>query len=321
VGPNNYTVTINCRGKLKQLIDNSHDVTTTLLRTTSKTALERLVEPWGFDVDWQAAEDELDKVRCVDGASVFECIDMLSKQCSLFVRETSDGKLLVTDGAQAATGEPLVLGHNIHKFSVTQYEVMEHSAVTVKGQRIDRDQWGAAAVIDRLTEVGNNLASGLRPKTVQHYGNATDELLAKRASYELDQRSAEDRKVTITVFGVLQADGTAWDVGIKHRVKIPCEGIDTDMEVTELTYQLDGKSRFHTQLTLSPPPTTPTGNTGAKGTLSNLESVGLQGSNTGVWATVEAVQAPVVTDKFTSSFGMVQPSDVPLTLPEGFDDV
>lgn len=255
LGPNNYEVEFKARGKTKYLIDCSQQhPTSTMLRVTNREALETLVQPWGTEIVWEASEDQLDKVRFRDGAHVSDEIQRLAEDSSLYVTETRDGRLRITDGAYTETGEPLVLGTNILQFSTDQAEDQEQSEVLVKGQRIEVTSWGEAAVLPTQLKVRSTLDTAFRPLTVQHYGNATPEALAKRAQYEANKRSSISKQVLIEAFHVQQTTGAPWDLGVLHYVEIPPANVFELMEVTELEYIVTADKTLMTKLTFAPAP-------------------------------------------------------------------
>lgn len=254
VGPNSYTVTLTCRGKTKFLIDSSQQHPTgTMLRPTNKSIFETLISPWSVDLLWEADTIELDKQRFRDGGAVSDELQRVGEQCSLYMFETRDGKLRVMDGPGTVQGESLVLGTNILQFASSQSVAPERDVVTVKGQLINKDVWGVPAVLPTIQGIRDTLVNQFTPYTVKLYGNGTEELLTKRGQYEANRRSAKSKEIQVTVFYILQTDGTPWDLATLHFVSIPPAGINGTFEVVALEYQVDGGS-VSTTLTLSPPP-------------------------------------------------------------------
>lgn len=272
IGPDEYTVSFTARGKTKYLIDSSQQHETgTMLRPTNKAAFEKLVEPWQTELDWQAADTQLDKVRFRDGGAVSDELYRIAQQTSLYLFETRDGKLRVTDGATAETGEPIVLGTNILQFSTDQAEDTSRSEIKVKGQRIEKDQWGNEAVIPTVARVTDAWTEAFIPLTVQQYGNATDDLLQKRAQYEANKRSSISKTVVVDMFHVQQTTGAPWDLGVMHYVEIPPANVFDVMEVTELQYIIEPDKTLKTKVTLSPAPVSMA--TGGGGFLADVPAV------------------------------------------------
>lgn len=256
VGPSSYSVSFTVRGKTKYVIDSSHQHPTgTMLRPTNRTAIEELLAPWNLPVEWEAEEIQLDKVRLRDGGRVVDEVFRIAEMCSLYVHETRDGKVRVTDTTETATtGEPLVLGANILSFSADQADDPLRSQIIVKGQRIEKDQWGIEAVIPTLQTVEDSNIGFVAPIKVQLYGNGTEKLLQRRAQFEASKRNRQAKQITLDVFHVQQTDGQPWDLGVLHYVEIPPAGVFGLFEVIELVYDIQPDKTLKTTLTLSPVP-------------------------------------------------------------------
>lgn len=255
ISADSYEVTLTARGKTKYLIDSSHQhATTNIKNTTSKEAIEKLVQPWGLQLDWKAEAQKINLLRLRDGGKVVDEIQRVCVENGHFVYETRDGKLRVTDDTGQTTGEPLILGQNILSFSAEQSEEDAKSEVTVKGQRNDRSSWGEQAVLNTQKKIEDKWVGSKIPLTIQHYGDATPEALERRANFETNKRSAESKTLTIEVFHVQSTSGEPWDIGAVHYCEVPPEGIFDEFEVTELTYEVESDGTLKTTLTLSPPP-------------------------------------------------------------------
>jgi prophage tail gpP-like protein len=260
VGPNEYTVRFSARGKAKTLVDSSHQhPTTNELQTTNQKLIQKLVEPFGVELDWQAEEKDIKRWRLRDGGRVMDEIQRLCEQFSLYVHETADGKLRIQDKAGTSSGEPIMLGRNILSFSSEQSADMERQEVQVKGQLIDKDKWGDEAVIPTVKKVKDGSVPGVSPITVQLYGDAPDDLIEKRAEYEANKRASQAKRVSVEVFHVQQSGGAPWDIGEQHFVSIPPVGVSMMMEIVDLEYVVDADKTLMTNITLAPPPVSGTG--------------------------------------------------------------
>lgn len=255
MGPNEYTVKITARGKTKRLIDSSHQhPTTNMLQPTTKEVVEKLVEPWKTPIEWLGEVIKLDKMRFRDGARVVDELHRVALENCYFMYETRDGKLRVTDGVGTGSGDPLILGQNILTFTAEQSEDDAKSKVKVKGQRSKKEIWGEQAVLKTFKEIEDKWVKDFAPLIVQHYGDADEKTLERRARFEMNKRSSLSKKIKIEVFHVQTPSGRPWDIGTTHYVQVPPEGIFDVFECTELTYTVQAKDTLKTSLTLSPPP-------------------------------------------------------------------
>lgn len=255
IGPNEYTVVITARGKTKPLIDSSHNIRANMNGSNTQEVVERLVLPWGVEIDWRAQAQPLDKCRFRAGARVVDELIRVGRENSHYMFESRNGTLVVTDGEDRGSGDNLVLGQNILTFSATQSENQAKSEIRVRGQIAENGSWGEDAILPPVQQVVGDdlLANELRQIFVQHYGNASKTSLERRAMYEANTRSQDSKNVTIDVFSVSTESGVPWDIGLLHRVIIPPEGIDTILECTSLRFVCNERE-LKTTLTLAPMP-------------------------------------------------------------------
>ena len=265
IGPNEYTIRLSARGKTKFLIDSSQQhPTTNMLQPTTREVVEKLVEPWGTQIEWLGTVVDLDKVRFRDGCRVVDELHRVGLENCYYMYETRDGKLRITDDIGPTVGDPIILGVNILAFSCEQSENVAKSKIKVKGQRTKKDVWGKDACLETVKEIEDQWVGANIPITVQHYGDATPEALERRARFEANKRSSASKELVLDVFHVQSPSGMPWDIGQLHYVEIPPEGVFDMMECTSLSYSVAAAGTCQTKLTFSPPPAS--GASGAEGT-------------------------------------------------------
>lgn len=259
IGPNEYSVKFQARGKSKIFVDSSHKHPTGQMDApTTQDVVNKLVEGTNVSVQWMATAIKLDKVRFRDGATLWEELQRVGNENAYFMYQTRDGQLRVTDDTGRTAGDPLILGDNILTFSAEQSEDNDRKEIKVKGQRIPKDKWGRDAVTTTVRDVTSATSTNEAPITIQHYGDGTPEALERRATFEANKRISSSKTVTIEVFHV-QSNGNPWDVGNVHYVEVPPEGLFEAMECTSLEYTVDAKETLRTKLTLAPLPTASVG--------------------------------------------------------------
>lgn len=255
VDKDTYQLMINARGKAKHLLNSSHQhKTTNMKEPTTKDAIEALVGPFKIGVEWKAATVKLDRIRFRDGANVFSEVSRIGTENAHYIYETREGKLRVIDGPGEDFGEDIVLGSNILRFNVRQSEVDSNSEIQVKGQRTDKKSWGETALLKTFKVVQDANIPSYSPKVIQHYGDATDEALKRRAEFEANKRTEAAKEIKVEVFHIQSRSGRPWDIGVLHYVEIPPEGVFDVMECTAVEYHVSDK-KLTTTLTLSPLPT------------------------------------------------------------------
>jgi len=316
IGPNEYTIKLEIRGKAKKLVDSSHrHKTTNMLKPKTKQVVEELLRETDVPLKWLATDIELDKVRLRDGCIVVDELHRVASENAYYMFETRFGELCVTDDTQRIFGEPLILGKNILTFSATQSEDKSKEQVKVKGQRTKKNIRGKEALEKTFKIVKDSNALSKVPLIIQHYGDATDDALERRGKFELDKRTALSKQVTIEVFGVTQSNGAAWDIGQLHYVEVPPEGIFDVLECTNIEVSVDGKDTFKTSLTLAPPPSS--GVSGGAGFLGSLMSISLDYEGLGA-SRKAALNFTVKPGDFPATWG---PASLSVSLPPVATDI
>ncbi len=255
IEPNAYSVSLSARGRTKVLIDSSQQHKTgTILKPTTRQAVEALTKDFKVELDWQSEEIKLERVCFRDGCNVLYELQRLGNENGHYFYETRDGKLRFQD-APSEFGDDLILGRNVLSFSADQSDDHDKSRIVVKGQRTKRTVWGEEAALNILKSAKKNKDGDDTPYIIQHYGDATDEALDRRVQFEADKRNAQSLQCTVEVFHVMNPSGEPWDIGKLHYVEIPPEGIFNVLECIALDYTVDAQGTLKTTLTLAPPPT------------------------------------------------------------------
>jgi prophage tail gpP-like protein len=251
IGKDAYTITVTARGTTKRLIDSSHDHPTGTLKNVSPADVVRaLTKNFGLTFQDNSQDTtQIEKARFRDGAMIVSEIHRFTKEHNLIVNEARDGTLQMTKPGNEPRGVDLTLSTNILEFSAEQSEDAQNSKVTVKGQRTNSSQWGSDAIM-RSVSASLNGTQDYSPFTVQLSGDATDDRLKKRVQVENRERQEASKNITVDVFDVQSSQGTPWDIGVRHYVEVPAEGIFDDFIADELLYTVDAEGTLKTTLTL-----------------------------------------------------------------------
>lgn len=321
IEPNTYSVNLTARGRTKYLIEGSHNHKTgTVIKPTTRRAVEELTKGYDVEIDWQAQEADLERVVFRDGINVLYELQRLGNENGIFFYEGRDGKLIFQD-EPTRQGVDLILGRNVLSFSSSQSEEHERSRIVVKGQRISKTLWGEAAVLNVVQSAKKAGQDKDVPFIIQHYGDGNKEALERRLKFEADKRNAQSLRVTIDVFHLQSQSGEPWDLGTTHYVEIPPEGIFNVLEVVELDYTIDAQGTLMTTLTLAPPPSrkdgTPVSEKSAIGKQRRAQ-LGVK-EMADVWEPADLqfsdVFAEQVTLPETDFLGGIQVNNPPLKLP------
>ena len=325
IDPNSYTVQMTARGRTKMLVDSSHQHPTgTMKNVSTRDVADALLKDFDIELEWQSDDVKLNRVVLRDGAAVVSELQRLGNENGHFFYETRDGKLRFIDSA-GPMGDDLILGRNILYFSASQTEEHQKSDILVKGQRTANEFWGRDAVVEVLKKAKDGNVVSKIPYVIQHYGDATPEALERRVKFESDKRTSQSLTVSIDVFHVQTPSGQPWDIGTRHYVEIPPEGIFDVLECTELTYHVNADNILKTTLTLAPPPSDKTAASGLEQVSSDQSLGGARRSQLGVtgldiWKPSDLQFAPVTpiasVVEDTGFLGGIQINTPPLSIPE-----
>lgn len=254
IEPNSYNVSLSARGRTKYLIDASHQHKTgTMIKPTTRKAVEELLKPFKVELDWKAGEIDLERLVLRDGNRVLSEIQRIANENGHYFYEGMDGKLIFED-KPTRNGDDLILGKNILRFGADQSEEHDRSEIVVKGQRTNKKVWGEEAVLNVIKKAKKGGLEADVPFIVQHYGDGNPEALDRRAKFEADKRNAQSLRVSMEVFHVQTPSGEPWDLGTLHYVEVPPEGVFNVLECVEVAYTVDAQGTLKTALTLAPPP-------------------------------------------------------------------
>lgn len=325
IDTNSYSVSLSARGRTKVLIDSSQQHPTGTMRNVStRDVADALTKDFNIELDWQSDNVKLNRTVLRDGAAVVSELQRLGNENGHFFYETREGKLRFIDTA-GPTGDSLILGRNILYFDASQTEEHQKSDIVVKGQRTSNELWGRDAVVEIMKKAKDGNVVSKLPYVIQHYGDATPEALDRRLKFESDKRTSQSLSVSIDVFHVQTPSGQPWDIGTRHYVEIPPEGIFDVLECTELTYHVNADNILKTTLTLAPPPSDKSAINGIE-QVSSDNSLGsgrrsqLGVSGLDVWKPSDLQFAPVTPEasvvENTGFLGGIQINTPPLSIPE-----
>ncbi len=199
-----------------------------------------LAKPYGVTVRSEAETGAVIADHQIDqGETVFESIDRMMRLRQVLASDDAEGSMVILSpgsGGMAATA--LELGVNVLKCQAAQDYSDVYSEYICKAQRAgDDDDYGEAS-----TEVqASALQSGLsrrRVLMVKQSGQADAGTCQDRVDYERGHRLGKAQAATYTVQGWRQADGTLWRPNQTVRVRDAMAGVDADLLVVEVAYQL-----------------------------------------------------------------------------------
>lgn len=202
---------------------------------------------------------QVDASRTVSDHSVdptetlFESIDRLLTISRLLSTDNGKGQLLLikpSSGGHAV--DKLQLGENILSCQTNLDFSKCFRKYKVIGQRSGSDDLSATDISEVTAEHEDARIKRNRLLIIQQSGQLTPELAKDRAEWEATNRINRSLSVTYSVVGWRQSTGQLWLPNQLVRVKDEIVGIDRDLLIAEVTYELSS-SGMVTHLHLAPP--------------------------------------------------------------------
>ncbi|WP_242173551.1 MULTISPECIES: phage baseplate assembly protein [unclassified Pseudomonas] len=206
-----------------------------------QTIVKALASSYDIDVISQVAETSQIADHTIEpGETVFESIDRLLTLSRLLSTDDELGRLvIVSPGSAGRAVDRLELGQNI----LTGASDLDFSGVfseyRVIGQRKGTDEENGKTVSEVSATVTDSRAPRRRVLLIQESGQMSSELVQARANWERGNRIGKALTLNYKVQGWRQSNGALWRVNLIVRVVDPALGMDRDMLISEVKYDLD----------------------------------------------------------------------------------
>lgn len=244
------TITVGGRDKTGDLVDCSADITNQSYQNIKLDALARLMcKPFDISVIvGTGMGDPFAGVAATAGETVFEILDKRARSRGVLLVSTSEGFLHLTQPGTSKAATALVEGQNVKEFGVELNGKERFSVYKVTSQGIgDTDSTGTTnfRLSARATDSG---VKRYRPLVIANESNEDGGTIQQRATYEAIVRAARAGKVTATVQGWRQGDGSLWAPNQLVSVVAPSVGVYDTLLVCSVAYALDDQGGSVTTL-------------------------------------------------------------------------
>lgn len=203
------------------------------------------------------------------GETVHRLLEKLAKiQGVLLVSDRRGGLMITRAGLNGRATDMLVLGENLLTIDYERSFANLFSEITVKGQAhgatsggqtlADLQRVKASATVKRSSAasgatVANASIERYRPLTIVAEDQADAKRCNDRAEWEAGTREARSKRLTVTVQGWRQSDGTLWEINTLVRMRCPWVREDEDMLVSNIEYSIDMQGGTVCTMTLYTP--------------------------------------------------------------------
>ena len=273
IGPHDHSVEITGRSKTQDLVDCTPDVPSGQYSGYSLAQIARSVAAL-FNIEVVVLADNASNTfadaqleRC---ETAFSFLERLGRLSGVLLSDDELGRLvLTTAGSSHATGT-LIEGQNIQSADTKLSAAKRFSHYIVKGQHSlgvgGASSWGGAGGIGAETAAVpagtvqtqmqavaiDTTVPRYRPRVVLAESQLTQEGMQLRANWLRQSAYGNSTKADITVAGWRQPDGTLWTVNQLVPVTSPALGVDQDLLIARVEFELSAQSGRTTKLTLGP---------------------------------------------------------------------
>ncbi|MBP2840434.1 phage baseplate assembly protein [Pseudomonas sp. PNP] len=249
------TLSISGRSKTADLVDCAAINSPGQWRGQSvQKIVEALAGEYGIKVVNEATVTlGLDDHTIEPGETAFESIDRLLTLSRLFSTDDGRGRLVIaTPGTAGRAVDALELGKNILTGDAALDFSNVFSEYITRGQRSGTDTSFGVAASEVEARLADDRVSRRRVKVIHQSGQMTTKMARDRVQWERANALSKAMAINYTVQGWRQSSGELWRHNMIVRVIDPLIGLDRDMLISEITYELGEPGTF-TRMTVAPP--------------------------------------------------------------------
>jgi len=252
--PGSRGFTISGRSKPGDLVDCSHTGKCEYKNITLDALARELVAPFGIKVFLSVdTPDIIAKVAVKPGETVFEVLDRQARLQGFFWISTRGGNIRLTRAGRLPSFSSLSQDINIEGATASFDDSKRHNEYLVKGQGAGLPDFFAKDVTQPEGQAKDAGVTRHRPLVILAEGNVDSAKAKIRAQWEASSRLAKAIRVTCTVDGWTQEDGSLWGINQITHLKSAFLGINGKMLISDLIHKRANGGGTTTDLTLVDP--------------------------------------------------------------------
>lgn len=187
------------------------------------------------------------------GETAFEVIDRACRLAGVLPVSDGLGGIVLIRSSTARASSELVEGVNILSADgAFDHEGRFYRYICLGQHTGDDELSGEAASSVQASAYDKNVRQA-RVLVVRPEGIVTTAGAKSRAEWEASVHAARGGTVDVTVQGWTQANGSLWQFNTLVRLRSPLLGIDGDMLITQVTYDLDDNGGTRTRISMKRP--------------------------------------------------------------------
>jgi prophage tail gpP-like protein len=194
---------------------------------------------------------KLNKKASNTGETVHKVLEKLAKmQGVLLVSDRLGGLVITRAGMAGRADDSLVLGENVKSINYEKNFSQVFSEITVKGQDTGGKPLSLATVEKTVKPVAtvkrgssttakSDSVGRYRPHIMQAEEQADAARCKTRAMWEVSNREAKSKRITVIVQGWRQTTGKLWQINTLVKLTAPVVPEDTDYLIVSVEYSID----------------------------------------------------------------------------------
>ena len=187
------------------------------------------------------------------GETAFESIDRLLTLSRLFSTDDGQGRLVIAKpGSAGRAVDTLELGKNLLSGDTELDFSNVFSEYVSKGQRSGSDDSFGVEASEVEARIADDRIARRRVKVIQQSGQMNAAIARERVEWERASAVGKALTVNYVIQGWRQSNGALWRHNMIARVVDPLIGLDRDMLISEISYEL-GEQGTTAKISVAPP--------------------------------------------------------------------
>jgi prophage tail gpP-like protein len=258
LGPEDHSITVAGRSKCADLVDCSAEWPGfQILNSNLQQIATQLVKPYqGLEVLCDITDLPTVQSLCVMlGETPWSILERIARFSAALVYDNPDGNLVLTRMGTVVAAGGFVEGQNVEGVTSSFSMVDRFSEYIAVQQAIDMYGDLSAGSLNVISIVKDTAMPRHRRHIIiaENLSAIGLDVTARRATWEMNRRTARGAAVTLTTDSWRDADGKLWTPNTKVHVTLPTVKVaNADLLIGEVTYRLDDGGT-HADLVLMPP--------------------------------------------------------------------
>ena len=235
-GQERRSLIVSGRSKAGDLVDCHHQGPYEYKNILLTDMAKQLVSPFGIRVFESVVPSIIEKFAVKPNETIFEALDRAARDQGFMFISTRGGNIRLTRAARARSFSSLEQGVNIVGAAATYDDSKRHDNYIVKGQTSGLEEFFGESVAQAQGTAKDLGVKRHRPLVMVAESSVDSAKAKTRAEWEASSRLAKATRVTVSVRGWTQGNGSLWGINQITPVRSSFLGIDRDLLSVDVTH-------------------------------------------------------------------------------------